>query len=278
MRRRRSSKYACCWRSPSSRNSMSLERALVRLLRRGERSEPCSSAPARSRPLPGPLSARRDRRDRSSERRAPPSPPRRRAAQTKPVTPSLMISGRPPTFDAITGTSHAMASSAARPKLSCVDGSRNRSATDSQRTGSCSSPTKRHVVCQAHTRRTRRSMRRRSGPSPISSSRARQLAARSGRNTSSTTSTRLTGRKFDMWTTRASHRPQDRARREGAGSRPPAVLLAVEKVGDDLDRMANAERCDRVGLQALRHRGDDMRLLDREADDPGVGAGRCRPA
>ena len=45
----------------------------------------------------------------------------------KPLTPCSITSGRPPTRDATTGTSHAIASSAARPKLSCADGSRNRS-------------------------------------------------------------------------------------------------------------------------------------------------------
>ena len=42
--------------------------------------------------------------------------------------------GQPAHRDATTGTSHAIASSAARPKLSCDDGSRNTSATDSSGT------------------------------------------------------------------------------------------------------------------------------------------------
>ena len=44
-----------------------------------------------------------------------------------------ITSGRPPTRDATTGTSHAIASSAARPKLSCADGSRNTSDDRQQR-------------------------------------------------------------------------------------------------------------------------------------------------
>ncbi len=44
-----------------------------------------------------------------------------------PETPSSTTSDNPPTREATTGTPHAIASSAARPKLSCADGSRKTS-------------------------------------------------------------------------------------------------------------------------------------------------------
>ena len=65
-------------------------------------------------------------------------PSRSARSWRNPVTPCAMTSGRPPTFDATTGTSQAMASSAARPKLSCADGNRKTSATESSGiTSSC---------------------------------------------------------------------------------------------------------------------------------------------
>ena len=87
------------------------------------------------------------------------------------------------------------------------------------------------------------------------------------RKTSSATSTRLTGRKFETCTTSASqssggHEPRAQ-RRVG----PAAIDAAVEKVGDDGDRVTHAERGDGVGAQALGHRGHGVRLLDREGHD-----------
>ena len=69
-------------------------------------------------------------------------PSRSAGSWRKPVTPCVMTSGSPPTFDATTGTSHAMASSAARPKLSCAEGSRKTSADESSGiTSSCAPST-----------------------------------------------------------------------------------------------------------------------------------------
>ena len=96
-----------------------------------------------------------------------------------------MISGSPPTLDATTGTSHAMASSAARPKLSCADGSRNRSADESSPDEILPLPQKDDIVLQAGLVHEPFDVGA-DGPSPTSANLAR-TRWRMRRNTSSAT-------------------------------------------------------------------------------------------
>ena len=175
-----------------------------------------------------------------------------------------MTSGRPPTFDATTGTSHAIASSAASPKLSCADGSRKTSDAESSGiTSSCAPSISTSGVMFSS--RPRRYAVPSSGPSPTSSNRAgtaRLILAK----TSITASIRLTGRKFDTWMTSfVASSGAKRCRRPGTVA--PPVDLAVEAIGDDLDVAADAELAARGLAQALGHGGHAVRRLDRVGDD-----------
>ena len=223
-------------------------------------------------------------RDRSAARcRARPSRRSPPAAQTKPVTPSSMISGRPPTCEATTGTSHAIASSAARPKLSCADGSRNRSATDSHGTRSCCSPTNVDVVGEpvlgdAAARRSARS-----GPSPIEHEPG---AARVWRISAKHLERRVDA--LDRPEVRdvddervVSSGGHSRARSAGSGRR--RYSRAVEEVRDDADLVADAERRDRVAPSGCRdtavtpcdcsiENATDARVRRIAADQRDVGA------
>ena len=191
--------------------------------------------------------------DRSAARsRARPSRSTASGGHTKPVTPSSMISGSPPTFDATTGTSHAIASSAARPKLSCADGSRNRSAIDSHGTSSCCSPTNDDVVGQPVV-----------GDAPLDVGPHRAVAdeheprAHAAANQAEHLQRHVDA--LDRPEVRDVHdervaslrRAQPRAQVRIV---PAAILGAIEEVGDDADLVLDAERADRVALQALATR------------------------
>ena len=54
------------------------------------------------------------------------------------------------------------------------------------------------------------------------------------------------------------------------GHRLPAVDLAVQEVRDDANVSSDTQRRNRVRTQAVRDRGDAMRLLDRESHDARV--------
>ena len=159
---------------------------------------------------------------------------------TKPVTPSSMISGRPPTFDATTGTSHAIASSAARPKLSCADGSRNRSATDSHGTRSCCSPAKTTRRCRPVLARRAARCRRATGPSPMSTNRARNVLANQAEHLERHVHALDRAEIRDVHDQRVAsiRRTEPRAQRRIG---PPPVLRAVEEVGDDPNLVPDAE-------------------------------------
>ena len=127
-------------------------------------------------------------------------PSRSSGAWRKPFSSSLMTSGSPPTRDAITGTSQAIASSAARPKLSCADGSRNTSEMESSGTTWSCSPTKLDVVGDAQ--RPRRAAPPRPCPGHHRpSAGGRGTRGGCGRTRPPTAATRFTGRKFDTWIT-----------------------------------------------------------------------------
>ena len=173
---------------------------LRRTVRTGARSGWSSTAGGR-RPAPPRRCAGAGRRSVSSATALAAIPSRSSGSCRNPVTPFSITSGRPPTRDAMTGTSHAIASSAARPKLSVADGSRNTSDADrSERTSSCS-PTARTSPATPRSRASSRPCGR-SGPSPTSTSVAgtdRRIRA----NTSTRAGIRFTGRKFDTWITTA---------------------------------------------------------------------------
>ena len=82
-------------------------------------------------------------------------------------------------------------------------------------------------------------------------------------------STRLTGRKFETWIRSASvsgrGQPGPQRRIE-----PAPIHAAVEKVRDHGDGVTHAQRGDRVGAEALGHRGHGVRPLDREGHHPGI--------
>ena len=183
------------------------------------------------------------------DRRGRPSPARDRGAQRNPVTPSSMISGRPPTREATTGTSQAIASSAARPKLSCADGSRKRSRGRQPR---------HQVLLLAHELDVRRQAVRRDAALDVGTHRpvadqheprADAVAGCGGRRRRPA-STRLTGRKFETCMTSASRRPAGQQPGPQRRIEPAPILAAVEEIRDDADRDAHAERrrwCRRAG-------------------------------
>ena len=195
-----------------------------------------------------------------------------------PVTPCWITSGSPPTADATTGTSHAIASSAARPKLSCADGSRNRSATESSATmSSCSPRNSASPISPADVNRS--CARCASGPSPTSSSRAFTRAAHAPEDLDDRVHA-LHGAEVghvDDEVIGAAQQLLPQLRRRAA-----AVALAVEEVRQHVDRHRHAERAVGVGLEALRHGRHHVRLPDAvghrlgvarvAADDRDVGA------
>ena len=138
----------------------------------------------------------------------------------KPVTPSSTTSGTPPARAATTGTSQLMASSAARPKLSLLLGSRNRSLIPRMVCTSGNDP--RNCVRPITPRsRARSKARDRSGPSPTISKRA-GISLDTRAKTSTTSCTRLTGRKLLTCTISASSGCAKRAR-------TPASVMRVKR-------------------------------------------------
>ena len=145
-------------------------------------------------------------------------------------------------------------------------------------TRSCCSPSERHVVARARAPRRGARCRSRSGPSPTSTNRARTRCADRGetpRHGDVDPLDRPEVRDVNDQGVVAVRRAQPRAQRR---IRPPAVFSAVEKIRNDPDVVPDAERRDGVGLQALRDRGDAVRLLDGERDRRARTTGRCRPA
>ena len=115
-----------------------------------------------------------------------------------PFFPSSITSGSPPTLVAIAGTSHAIASSAARPKDSSWLGKSMRSEIASFSCTLSCLPRK-LTRFSSPRRRTCHSAAERSGPSPIIINRAgTSFCTRS--KISITSPIRFTGRKFDRWT------------------------------------------------------------------------------
>ena len=118
----------------------------------------------------------------------------------------------PPTRDATTGTSHAIASSAAKPKLSCDDGSRHRGRISTGAARPAPARPERLDIGRQPQLLPRAAARGREGPDrhppaggvPASARRMR-------RKMSTTTSTRLTGRKLETWITSLTY--GDRRRR-----------------------------------------------------------------
>src|SRR5947199_234334 len=98
----------------------------------------------------------------------------------------------------MTGTPHAIASSAASPKDSLCDGSRNRSAQRRMSPTSSTFPKKRTSLASP-SRSTSVWAPSRSGPSPTRTSVA-GTARRTPAKTRITSAIRLTGRKFETWT------------------------------------------------------------------------------
>ena len=163
------------------------------------------------------------------------------------MTPCSITSGRPPTFEATTGTSQAIASSAARPKLSCADGSRNTSA-----------PTARESPPPAR-RASRRRARRRarapaeapspsSGPSPTSRSRAG--TARGCARTPPSPHRRASPAGNSRRGSRASS-PSSAAKRWRRSGTGAGGEIAVEEVGDHFDVARSAELATRVASRRL---------------------------
>ena len=116
----------------------------------------------------------------------------------KPVTPCTFSSGKPPVFDEITGTSQAMASRAAKPKLSFSEGIKNKSATDKTSSIASSFPTKR-TSSPRFISRLSCSIGPRSGPSPTSNS-LLGICVFSFAKTLIISSIRFTFRKLDVCT------------------------------------------------------------------------------
>ena len=191
-------------------------------------------------------------------------------AQTKPVTPSSMISGSPPTLrrDDRDFAGHRFER---RQSKALLRRRQQEQIGDRQ--------LRHQVVLLADEADVVRS-----GPIPPRAVRCRhrdrdrrrpaatapRTRRRISRKTSSTASTRLTGaevRHVDHQRIAAIGRAESRAQRRLG---PAAVLRAIEEIRNHADVTAHAQRGDRVCLQALRHRGDAVRLLDGERDDPRV--------
>ena len=195
----------------------------------------------------------------------------------KPLTPCSITSGSPPTRDATTGTSHAIASSAARPKLSCADGSRKTSLIDSSGTTSSCAPT----TCDQLARCRARAPADTPSPAPDRRRPAAAAPAPPGgcdRRSPITASMRLTGRKFETCMTIFTSGSPPLNRRRSSGGACAPMDGAVEKVRDDLDVARHAEL--RVGgrAQALAtrpSRGPTAR--SRTPRSPST-TDRCRPA
>ncbi len=149
--------------------------------------------------------------------------------------------------EATTGTPQAIASSAARPKLSVSLGSRKTSA--SRRTPGRSTCSPRNSTSAARPSaatwrldaRRARDRRRRGAAAPGAPARTRA-------KTSTTSSTRLSGRKFETWTSTGDRGSAAR----GRGRRAKAV--DVDEVRDDVDRdgVGDAERLVRRVAPARR--------------------------
>ena len=85
---------------------------------------------------------------------------------------------------------------------------------------------------------------------------------------STTAVTRLTGRKFETWMTQLLPGWARRAAQRRASTR--RCTEQSRKVRDDADVAIDAELAKRVRLEALRHGGDAVGLLDAERDDFGI--------
>ena len=160
-----------------------------------------------------------------------------------PVTPSSMISGRPPTFDATTGTSHAIASSAASPKLSCAGRQQEQIRDRQPRDQVLLFADEHDLAGQAVL-----------GHPAFDVGAHRAVAdEQEPRTHAPPDQAKHLERHVD-----ALHRPEVRdvndervaaIRRAQPGTQcgvgPPPILGAIEKIRDDADRAANAERGDR---------------------------------
>ena len=197
-------------------------------------------------------------------------------AQTNPVVPSSMISGRPPTRRR--PPAPRTPSLRARPGRSSP--APTAAGTDRRPTATAPGPAARRGTRRAPPGRRRPPAARcRRAPVRRRSARAaRGRGRRIRRNTSMASVHPLDRPEVRDMDQRAPRYPAGASRARSAGIEPAAILAAVEKVRDHGDRVTHAERGDRVGAQALGHRGHGVRPLDREGHHPRHTTDRCRPA
>ena len=159
------------------------------------------------------------------------------------------------------GTPAARASSAERPKLSVSEGSINKSLTSNGSMGFLILPM---LTTSARTPGLRRVSRRGSpGPSPTSSNFA-GCFERTAANTSTTSSTRLTGRKFEMRDDRLSI----------WGYRSTELFVGIsfkmgraDKVMNHFNFLINPEQFQRVAFEAVRYSRHRIGFVDGVGND-----------
>ena len=185
-------------------------------------------------------------------------PSRSSGSCRKPVTPCSMTSGRPPTFDATTGTSHAIASSAARPKLSCSDGKRTRRMLRAME----SRPPARRASRRRkpHPTRGRACMR---CPTPDRLPRAAAAPAQLG-----DAGKHLHDGVDPLYRPKVRHMDDELRRGSGANRwrRPDvstAIDIAIEAIGNHLNRPLHLQFTASRVAQTLRYRRDAVRGFDR---------------
>ena len=173
-----------------------------------------------------------------------------------------------PTREATTGTSHAIASSAASPKLSCEEGSRKRSLTESNGTTSSCAPTILDQIGDAEfSSDTIRRPKLRSvadEQEPGANSPANPVEDREHvLNALDRSKVRYVRHDLHAGVVTAEAFPQLRRRLA-------AMQAAIQKIRDDGDVAGYAKlfACGRP--EAFRHGGDAIRLFDGERDDLGI--------
>jgi hypothetical protein len=163
-----------------------------------------------------------------------------------------------PTFDATTGTPHAMASRADGPKLSCNDGNRNRS-RDRQQAHDILSFTD-QLDLAADAQLADQLFR----ADPVPGLRRQSAAARHARSNPR----EHAHDRVDLldWTQigEMNHQPFARFAIAGAQRRiqPAAIDIEIDEIRNDRDVARDRHRALRVRAQARRHRGHGVGLID----------------
>ena len=247
---------------PSPRERLLVELAVAG--RRGRRSG------TRARRAAAPRRRSAARRAESSRSRSAPAamPSTSPTGRRKPSTPSSTTSGRPPAAVPMTGTPQAIASRAARPNDSASEGRSMRRAAG--RIVSIAATLPRNVVRSANPALPGQALGQRAIRTVADQEQARRHPALDASKIPSTSRIRLTGRKFETCTSRAS--PGRASVRAKADAPAGPVEARVHEVRHDLDLALHPELADRDVLQVLRDRRHRVALLDRPAGDRQVRA------